>query len=216
MRNFDAIIFDMDGLIVDTEAMMQKEVKNLLEEMGFFVKEDMLLQLIGLSDTKTEQTLKNMLGEAFPFQLYLEQLLKRKELLFENQPIAVKAGLWELLAYLKKQDIKSILATGSSRKYVQLVLNKTGLSEQFHTFVCKDDVKRGKPFAYIFLKAVEKLQLPKERCLILEDSQNGIIAAKNAEIPVFFIKDLVMPEEIWMNTIYAQGKTLSDVIAYLE
>lgn len=216
MGNFDAVIFDMDGLMVDTESMMQKEVTEILKKMGFQPEKEKLLRLIGLGDTKTKSVLEEMFGETFQHDVFLKMLLERKKVVFQNEEIAVKKGLWELLEYLKKQNIKNIVATGSTRKSVNLILQRTNILKYFELLVCGDEIEKGKPFPDIFLKAVEKLNVPSERCLILEDSQNGIIAAKKAGIPVIFIKDLVMPEKQYMNTIYAQCNDLSEVIAYLK
>lgn len=99
---------------------------------------------------------------------------------------------------------------------MNLILKKTDILKYFDLSVCGDEIERGKPFTDIFLKAVEKLNVPPERCLILEDSQNGIIVAKEAGIPVIFIKDLITPEKQYMDTIYVQCNDLLEVITYLK
>lgn len=216
MRNFDAVIFDMDGLMVDTENMIHRKLNEILGEMGFQAEREMLISLIGLPDSQTKATLEQTFGETFQHDLFLKKLRERKKIMYQNEEIAVKKGLWELLEYLKKQNIKNIVATSSPRENMNLILKKTDILKYFDLSVCGDEIERGKPFPDIFLKAVEKLNVPAERCLILEDSQNGIIAAKEAGIPVIFIKDLVTPEKQYMDTIYAQCNDLSEVITYLK
>lgn len=216
MGNFDAVIFDMDGLMVDTESMIHRKLNEILGEMGFQAEKEMLLSLIGLPDLQTKETLEQTFGKTFQHDLFLKKLHERKKIMYQNEKISVKKGLWELLEYLKKQNIKNIVATSSPRENMNLILQKTNILKYFELSVCGDEIEKGKPFPDIFLKAVEKLNVPAEKCLILEDSQNGIIAAKKAGIPVIFIKDLVMPEKQYMNTIYAQCNDLSEVIAYLK
>ncbi len=213
---FDGIIFDMDGLMVDTERIMQKELRKILKQMGYPPDENVILSLIGLTDRRTQEALKKAFGEQFDYDVFLKLLLERKKIAFHEEEIGVKKGLIELLEYLKKENIKSIVATGSVREHMNFILQKTELLQYFDLFVCGDEVEQGKPFPDIFLKAAEKLEVAAERCLILEDSQNGIIAANNAGIPVIFIKDLVTPEKQYMEQIYAECNDLSEVIKYLK
>lgn len=216
MRKFDGVIFDMDGLMVDTENMMQKEVKKILQKMGYDAKEEITLQLIGLGDTRTKDVLENAYGKQFDHNLFLKMVLEVKEDIFHNQEIGVKKGLWELLKFLKRENIKNIVATGSTRESMNLILQRTGILKYFELSVCGDEIEKGKPFPDIFIKAAEKLNLPLERCLILEDSQNGIIAAKRANMSVIFVKDLVAPEKQYMEQIYAECSNLAEVIDYLK
>ncbi len=213
---FDGVIFDMDGLMVDTESIMQREVKKILQKMGYPPDENIILRLIGLTDRRTKEVLKEAFGEQFDYDLFLKLLLEKKEIAFYEEEIGIKKGLMELVNYLKKENIKNIVATGSVRKHMDFILKKAGILDDFPFSVCGDEVERGKPFPDIFLKAAEKLKLPPERCLILEDSQNGIIAAKNAGMPVIFIKDLVTPEKQYMEYVYAECSDLSEVIRYLK
>lgn len=216
MRKFDAVIFDMDGLMVDTERIIQREVKEILKEMGFIATEEIISKLIGLTDNRTKEVLEQEYGEAFCHEIFLKKLLERKLNVYHNEQIDVKKGLWELVDFLEKENIKSIVATGTVRENMNLILKRTGLLKHFHLAVCGDEIEKGKPSPDVFIKAAEKLNVPKQKCLILEDSQNGIIAAKNADMEVIFIKDLVTPEKQYMEQIYAQCNDLSDVIPYLK
>lgn len=213
---FDAVIFDMDGLMVDTERIMQKELRKILKEMGYPPDENVILRLIGLTDRRTNAVLKEAFGEQFDYDVFLKLLLERKKIVFHEEEIGVKKGLIELLEYLKKENIKNIVATGSVKEHMNFILQKTGLLKYFNLFVCGDEVERGKPFPDIFLKAAEKLEVAAERCLILEDSQNGIIAANHAGMSVIFIKDLVTPEKQYRDKVYAECNDLSEVIKYLK
>jgi len=215
MRKFDAVIFDMDGLMVDTERIMKEQIKEILKEMGFPATEQSILKLIGLTDSRTKEVLEKEYGKEFHHDIFLKKLLERKQNVYHNEQINVKKGLWELLEFLKKENMKSIVATGTIRENMTLILKRTGLLEHFSLSVCGDEIEKGKPSPDVFIKAVEKLNVPKQKCLILEDSQNGIIAANNAGIEVIFIKDIVTPEKQYMEQIYAECSDLSDVIQYL-
>lgn len=215
MRKFDAVIFDMDGLMVDTERIMQREVKEILKEMGYTVTDEIISRLIGLTDSRTKEVLEQEYGKAFCHNIFLKKLLERKLNVYHNEQIGVKKGLWELVEFLEKENIKKIVATGTVRENMNLILKRTGLLEHFDLAVCGDEIEKGKPSPDVFIKAAEKLNVPKQRCLVLEDSQNGIIAAKNAGIEVIFIKDVVTPEKQYIEQVYAQCNDLSDVIQYL-
>ncbi len=157
MRKFDAVIFDMDGLMVDTERMMQKEVKEIIKEMGFSVTEEITLKLIGLTDSRTKNILEQEYGKEFRHDIFLKKLLDRKEMVYHNDEIPVKKGLWELLEFLKKENIKSIVATGSVRESMNLILQRTGILEHFTLSVCGDEIERGKPYPDIF-KSCRKIK----------------------------------------------------------
>ena len=215
MRKFDAVIFDMDGLMVDTERIMKEQIKEILKEMGFPATEQSILKLIGLTDSRTKEVLEKEYGKEFRHDIFLKKLLERKQNVYHNEQINVKKGLWELLEFLKKENMKSIVATGTIRENMTLILKRTGLLEHFSLSVCGDEIEKGKPSPDVIIKAAEKLNVPKQKCLILEDSQNGIIAANNAGIEVIFIKDIVTPEKQYMEQIYAECSDLSDVIQYL-
>jgi len=101
MRKFDAVIFDMDGLMVDTERIMKEQIKEILKEMGFPATEQSILKLIGLTDSRTKEVLEKEYGKEFRHDIFLKKLLERKQNVYHNEQINVKKGVWELLEFLK-------------------------------------------------------------------------------------------------------------------
>ena len=163
MLELNAVIFDMDGLMIDTEPVGKMLVKTSHERFGYEITEDMFYHLIGTNEKTSKAYYHSVFGEDYPYQKikdYRDQL--RKEY-FNSHPLEVKKGLYDLLEDLKKKNIK--MAVASSTRYERVLSN--------------------------FLKAVELLGVSKEDALVLEDSKNGILAAHAGNIPVICIPDLI-------------------------
>ncbi|MGM9985781.1 MAG: HAD family hydrolase, partial [Bacillaceae bacterium] len=127
-----------------------------------------------------------------------------------------KEGLDELLQYLQANNIPMVVATSTYRKMALWILEKAGVLGYFKGIVCGDEVKESKPDPEIFVKACNLLGLQPEECIVIEDSENGLRAAHAAGIRTIFIKDLVTPVEEVLGKVHHQGKSLRDVITYLE
>ena len=121
-----------------------------------------------------------------------------------------------MLAYLKERDYQILLASSSTRERAVDILRKNGIDSFFHHMVFGTDIKRGKPFPDIFIKAWEYTQKPRENCLILEDSEAGIQAASLAGIDVICIPDMKVPDEKYRKMAAAQLASLEEVIPWLE
>ena len=178
MLELNAVIFDMDGLMIDTEPVGKMLVKTSHERFGYEITEDMFYHLIGTNEKTSKAYYHSVFGEDYPYQKikdYRDQL--RKEY-FNSHPLEVKKGLYDLLEDLKKKNIK--MAVASSTRYERVLSNLKSIKVD-HYF----DAIIG------FLKAVELLGVSKEDALVLEDSKNGILAAHAGNIPVICIPDLI-------------------------
>ena len=145
------------------------------------------------------------------FTLNLQK--KKFELLFNTEPSVLrKKGLLELIKYAKENNIKIIVASSTFRKDVLRILKYAEVLEYFDFTVCGDEVKNGKPDPEVFNKAIEKSGIKKENAIIIEDSQNGLLAGHNAGIKTIFIKDLVTPIPEVLETVWKQADSLLDVI----
>lgn len=216
MRNFDLIIFDMDGLMFDTERLILKAGLNVLKQYRYPPDEDFLISMTGISDARMEPHFYERFGKEFPFQKYLVDLTKNRTHLIESEGIGIKKGLIELLDYLEKKQIKKIVATSSSRNTLEHLFSITGISRYFSMAICGDEVVNGKPEPEVFIKAAQKAGVVPEKALVLEDSQNGLLAAHRAGIKSIFIKDLVQPKKEILDTVYKQCQDLTEVIFILE
>ena len=191
MFELNAVIFDMDGLMIDTEPVGNMLVKTSHEKFGYKITDDMFVHLIGSNEKTSKEYYYSVFGEDYPYQKikdYREQL--RNEY-FKTHPIEIKKGLYDLLEYLKKNHIK--MAVASSTRYERVLSNLKSIKvdQFFDAIIGGDQIKHGKPAPDIFLKAVELLEVNKEDALVLEDSRNGILAAHAGKIPVICIPDLI-------------------------
>ena len=182
MLELNAVIFDMDGLMIDTEPVGNMLVKTSHEKFGYKITDDMFVHLIGSNEKTSKEYYYSVFGEDYPYQKikdYREQL--RNEY-FKTHPIEIKKGLYDLLEYLKKNYPNLYFV--SSTKSIKV-------DQFFDAIIGGDQIKHGKPAPDIFLKAVELLEVNKEDALVLEDSRNGILAAHAGKIPVICIPDLI-------------------------
>ena len=211
-----AVIFDLDGLMVDTEQMCYQLFKKVGKEHGIDVSVDFYRLLIGSDSHILEEVAKQ-----YP---YTYEIFKWAEPLredwfyeyFKHPGDCNKPGLQELYNYLKENGYKIAIASSRRHGYIHKVLNYLGFTMIPDAIVGGDEVKVAKPNPDVFLKAAELLQVPCEQCLVLEDSRNGIIAAHRANIPSLFIEDMVIPDDVMKSYFVKQVDTLKDVITYLE
>ena len=145
----------------------------------------------------------------------VEEVLRiEKKILDEG--VDVMPGARELLLYLKENKYKTCVASSSARERSLKLLEKHDLVKFFDDFVFGPEVERGKPNPDIFLKAAEKVGMPPEKCLVLEDSQAGIQAAYSAGMKVICIPDLKYPTEEYVQKATAVKESLFDIIHYLN
>jgi HAD superfamily hydrolase (TIGR01509 family) len=196
-KQVQAVIFDMDGLIFDTERISIPAWQKAGREHGYDIAAPHIMETIGFNLAGTEAILKRHYGEDFPFQeikaLKVEYI---REGFIDNAP-PLKTGVRELLSWLSDRKIPVALGTSTERRRVLEYLDAAGIRGYFHAVVCGDEVSRGKPAPDIFLKAAEKLGIPSASCLVLEDSENGIRAAREAGMLPVLVPDIIeVPAEV--------------------
>ena len=213
---YKAVIFDLDGLMVDTERMCFELWKEMGKSIGVEVPIEAYRQVIGGDIHSVERAFAQ-----FPYVRDVVNLTrtKRNDYIYEffpNPGDANKLGLTELVDYLRKNNYKIAIASSSKEVYVERVLNHLGFDLAADVIVTGSDVEKAKPDPAIFLLTVEKLGYHPSECLILEDSKNGILAAKAANVDVIFIEDLVPPDEIMVDCYLAKLDSMLDVITFLN
>lgn len=209
------VIFDMDGLMTDTERLYIDLWCQILREQGMEEHRDVVTRCIGMDHGKMRAYIKETLGEDFDYLSVLGEVGKRSEAYCQAHGIPVKPGLYELLDYLDQEKIPYAVATSSRGEGARSKLRQIGVLARLHGLVTGDMVEKGKPDPEIFLRAAEELQLPPEHCLVLEDSPHGILAAHLAGCLPMMIPDLWPPDEKTQSMLYARGETLLDVIPVL-
>jgi len=192
-----AVIFDMDGLMFDTESLGYQAQGELAEELAIPIAFDFdyYLKQVGRSDKDVMPELASDFGDAELAERFLRKMKKRQTDIASEQGLPIKKGLYELLAFLKQEGAVCVVASSSRRREVSFYLELADISQYFRYQVCGDEVSFAKPDPEIFLSAWKPLDIPKEDCLILEDSLNGIRAAYDAGIEVIMIPDLIVPDD---------------------
>ena len=190
LSTIEAVIFDLDGLILDSERPIRDAVIEVVAALGFDMPEAFYATLIGVPGPECDVMIRDYFGASFPFDTYFENSnAKIAEALAGG--IALKSGVREILQHLDARATPLALATSSSRRYVERQLHANNLGPFFTTIATRDDVKRGKPHPDLFLKAATDLGIAPERCLVLEDSHNGVRAAHAAGCVPIMVPDLL-------------------------
>jgi HAD superfamily hydrolase (TIGR01509 family) len=194
-RTFTAVVFDMDGLLVDTESLAMRSLMHVAAEMNIDAPEAFCHTMIGVPADHCRTLVQERFGPDFPVDRYLAAAGHRMEVLIEAGALVLKPGVLELLSDLESLGIKKAVATSSNRIKADRHLRRTGILARFNAIVTRDDVERGKPYPDLFLEAARALRVPVENCLAFEDSYNGIRAAYAASMAVVMVPDLLPPTD---------------------
>lgn len=187
MVEFSAVIFDMDGLVLDTEKTYSIAWQQASAEMGYEFTDEFCLSMSGLHYQDVENRLLNTCGVDFDLKLFNRLSGSYWHQYVSQQGIPVKKGFYNVLAELNAMKIPFCLATNSRLVNALECLKLAGLEDVFSIVVTRDDVKQGKPAPDIFLFAAEILNIAISQCLIVEDSSTGIQAATKAGAISVFI-----------------------------
>jgi HAD superfamily hydrolase (TIGR01509 family) len=190
LPDFDAVIFDMDGLVLDTESTYRLAWQQAAAAMGYDLSEPFCLSLSGLQYRAVEQKLLALCGADFNLNEFNQLSAGYWHQHVNANGIKVKKGFGSLLEHLIKEKIPYCLTTNSRALNAHECLELAGLKNVFTTVVTRDHVLQGKPEPDIFIKAAELLSVNISRCLVLEDSHAGIVGATRAGAFSVFIPSL--------------------------
>lgn len=187
-RDIDAVVFDLDGLLVDSEPLQAWAWDAYARRFGTTLTDEVLARMLGLRAVDASRIFVEMLGLPVAADVAMRE---RDELFLAAVPgrIAPHRGAAELVAALRERGVPLALATSGHRRYVDLALASAGLGASFDIEVTGDQVERGKPHPDIYVRAAELLGAPAERCLALEDAPNGVRAALAAGMICFAIPE---------------------------
>ena len=189
-----AIIFDMDGLLFDTETLYQEAILLAAAEGGHEIAVDVFNRTVGLPWAESRALLLSHFGEAFRVDEFQATWVRHFWVIAETR-LALKPGALELLDTLDQFRLPRAIATSSSRRTVERHLTAHNLMGRFEQIVAHGDYDRGKPAPDPFLKAAERLGVEPRLCLALEDSHNGIRSASSAGMMTVMVPDLLEPTE---------------------
>lgn len=213
--DIDAIIFDMDGLMLDTERAARKAWTQAMHDFGYELPKDVYHQMIGRNRRDKTGIFNTAFGSGFP----LEKVGRRKDqYLYEllESDIPLKPGLMPLLRYLQKTPFKTAVASSTLKFEVSRRLHLLEFEQYFDAVVGGDEVDNGKPHPDIFLAAASSLGVLPEHCLVLEDSEAGVRAASSAGMKVFMVPDVKAPSEEIKSLLDGLFDSLNNVLGILK
>lgn len=176
-RSFRAVVFDLDGLIFDTEALFHRVAGEMLEARGKRFTAEIMAAMIGRRAVDAGETFRRMAGLDEPADALMAEA-RRRFMAEVDSAVHPTPGLIALLNRLEKRGIPRAVATSSRRVYAEGLLERHGLRSHFAFVLAGEDVTHGKPDPEIYRKAAERLGLPSESILVLEDSPPGVTAGR--------------------------------------
>lgn len=212
-----ALVFDMDGLLFDSERVVQKSWNEVGREMGFGENFGAhIYHTIGFNVVRREQYFKEHVCAEFPMEEFTNRTRNIYHRIMETEGVDVKPGAKELLAFAKENRIKTALATSSRQAHAELLMRRYGLAEYFDGAVYGNMVKAGKPDPEIYLKACSLIHAKPADAVALEDAPSGIRAAAAAGMRPIMIPDLVEPDEEILQLLWKKFDTLHEVTELLK
>jgi len=211
-----AAIFDMDGLMIDTEPMYKRAWQGAAKELGYEIEDSFYLNLIGRTNIESESMLRDNFGSEFPIERFRALWNSKWSDEAAESGIPKKPGIVELLFWLESSNIRVAVATSNGIEYASLCLSNTGLSEKFEHIVTGDTVTNGKPAPDIFLEAASRLGVAPEDCIALEDSEAGVLSANSAGMRVYLVPDLKEPSQQIKSLAYNVSGSLNHVLYHLQ
>jgi HAD superfamily hydrolase (TIGR01509 family) len=215
-KPISAVIFDMDGLMLDTETLAREAWFATMRDFGIDLTDEVYLQVLGTTGARTRQIFTEAYGDHIP----IDQMYARKQMLLDDAVmrgrVKTKPGLIELLDYLDARQIKKAVGSSTVHALVLKKLGTVGLVDRFPVIVGGDDVVRGKPAPDIFLRCAELLGVSSSVCLVLEDSDNGVRAAHAAGMCVIVVPDLKPPAKDVQALAWQIVGSLHDAIHYIH
>ena len=209
-------VFDMDGLMFDSERLVYETWQMMMDELGFEYNLEIFKNTIGLRTDMAESYYNSLYGERFCYQ----PLKQRSREIFlkrvSEEGVPIKKGLVDLLEFLKSNNLKIAVATSTSAPTAHKIIRMAGVYDYFDAFVCGDDVRNGKPHPEVFLTAAERLSLPPTECVAFEDSINGIKSAHSAEMTTVMVPDYLQPTEEIIPMIDFLCDDLSQAIEFIS
>jgi HAD superfamily hydrolase (TIGR01509 family) len=211
-----AIIFDMDGLMLDTETLAREAWFNTMRTFGVDLTDAIYLQVLGTTGARTRRIFQEAYGEDIPIEAMYEHKQAYIDAAIAQGRIAVKHGLIELLDELDQKHIPKAVGSSTARELVLRKMEVAGIRNRFEVIVGGDEVEHGKPAPDIFLKCAELLRVPPAQCMVLEDSDNGARAAHAAGMRCILVPDLKPPADDVLPLVDAVADSLAEVAAIIR
>ena len=211
-----AVLFDMDGLVLDTEKLYTRFWQEAANALGYPMTKEQALGMRSLNRGVGLAKMQSYFGPEVDYDKIRNKRIELMDAFVEQEGVTLKPGIHELLAYLKEHGIKTAIATSSPLERTLLYLGSVGLEQSFDELVSGYMVEKGKPEPDIYLYAAEKLGVKPSECMVLEDSPAGILAAHRAGCLPVMVPDQDKPDKETKAMLYALAENLLAVISLLE
>lgn len=215
-KSIKAVVFDMDGIIFDSERLVIDCWKVVAEKYAIPNIEEACNECLGVNSVETKDKFLKRYGQDFPYDAYKSEMSKIYHDNYDGGRLPMKIGVVELLEYIKECGLKVALASSTRSEVVTQQLKDAGILNYFQVIVGGDMVTRSKPQPDIFLKACEELGVAPQESFAIEDSYNGIRAAAAGHLRPLMVPDLMPPTEEMRSLSEGICDTLLDVKGYLK
>jgi HAD superfamily hydrolase (TIGR01509 family) len=191
----DALVCDMDGLLLDTETLAMQALLSAGAEVGLEMPQSLCRSMIGVPEDMSRLLFRERHGSGVPADPLFAAAARHLEALIDDGQLRIKPGVLEMLAAAEEAGLPKAVATSSARRKAMHHLRRAGIGDRFDAILTRDDVARGKPHPDLYVQAARALETAPSRCLALEDSYNGVRAAHAAGMPVVMVPDLLAPTD---------------------
>lgn len=193
--SYQAAIFDMDGLLLDTERVCMQAFEQACVQLSLPFVKSAYLKIIGRNAKGIEEAIMSHYAQYIEYAPLRKAWMDGYWPIVENQAIPVKSGVIDLLEWFKAHNIPVAVATSTHNKLAATKLRLAKIDHYFEHISSGCEVTHGKPHPEIFLLAAKRLNIPAEQCLAFEDSSNGVLSALAAKMQVYQVPDLVIPDQ---------------------
>jgi HAD superfamily hydrolase (TIGR01509 family) len=194
-----AILFDMDGVLIDTERINLRFTIEAAKDFGFDLKPEDALKQRSTAPEESDRYYRSVYGEDFDFYAIRDERRRRMRDFIEENGLDLKEGVREVFEHLEKMNLKKAVVTSTQYDRAMNYIRMLGIENRFDAIVSASMVERGKPYPDVYLYAAEKINEKPENCIAVEDSPNGVRAAYGAGCKVAIFPDLTEPDEEMRN-----------------
>lgn len=214
-RQMKAVIFDLDGTLIDTEKHYVRLGMEIAKEMGYDIPREVILSLRSLNRKFAAPKLRELYGDGFDYEYFRNTRKQRFEETLRLEGIEKKPGADEILSYLTGHGYRTALATATERERAEGYLRQVGLEDAFDCILSVSNVENGKPMPDVYLEVCKRLGEMPADCVAIEDSDNGVKSAYRAGLRVIMVPDLAPPATEVEPMLYGVAGQLCDLRKFL-